>query len=98
MSGDVELILPPAGFLVVRGLHADPHRSAVLALVGRLLVEAQPGDGLQLGGGQGGLALAVTEPRPLLSLPVSGPPHHPPVALEVSGGSGNLHTGGLPPR
>ena len=94
----VRCALAPAGFLVVRGLHTDPNRSPVLALVRRLVVEAEPGDGLELGGGQRGRALAVTEPPPLLPLARSGGPHHPPVALEVSGGSGNLHTGGLPPR
>ena len=93
----VRRTLAPAWFLVVRGLHADPHRSSLLSLERRLLVEAEPGDGLQLGGGQRGRALAVTEPRPLFPLARSGPPNNPPVALEVCCRSGNLHTGGLPP-
>ena len=93
----VRRALAPAWFLVVRGLHADSHRSALLPLERRLVVEAEPGDGLQLVAGNRGRALAVAEPPRLLSLSRPGAPHHPPVALEVSGGSGNLHTGGLPP-
>ena len=92
----VRSTLAPAGFLVVRGLHTDPNRSPLLALVRRLVVEAEPGDGLQLGAGNRGRALAVAEPPGLLPLSRPGAPHHPPVALEVCGRSGNLHTGGLP--
>ena len=63
------------------------------------MLEAEPGDGLELGGGQRGRALPVTTESPglLTRLARSGPPHHPPVTLEVCGRSGNLHTGGLPP-
>ena len=52
----VSRVLAPAWFLVVR-LDADPHRRAgraVLPLERRLVLEAEPGDGLELGGGCGG--------------------------------------------
>ena len=93
----VRRVLAPAWFLVLR-LHADPDWGPVLPLERRLVVEAEPGHGLQLARGKRGRALAVTgEPAGLLCLPGPCRPQHPPVTFEVRSGSGNLHTGGLPP-
>ena len=77
-------------------LHCDPHWRTLLLLDRRLLVEAEPGDGLELVR-QRSLRLVVTVPGRVLHLPDPGA-GHPPVALVVGGGGGNLQPGHLPSR
>jgi len=72
-------------------LHSDPHWRTLLLLLRRLLVKAEPRDGLELAG-EGSLGLVVAVPDSLL-LPGPG---HPPVALVVGRRSGHLHPGTLP--